>query len=86
VHYLADTTIALDANTPGEVVINGALVPPGGFAIDRGLGGSMPGQQLWEATEKWIKGDSRPLKISADMIDNDSSFEQIIPPYKGDLK
>jgi hypothetical protein len=85
VHYLASTTIALNPTTPGEIVINGALVPPSGHALDVGVGGSMCGQQLWESTAHWIKGDGRPLKISAS-VDHDRSLDSIITPYQGDLK
>jgi hypothetical protein len=64
----------------GEAVVNGALVPPNGFA--RAMGAETPcGQWIWESVPGHAFGDARYLRVGP-KDDADASLDAVVAPFK----
>ncbi len=64
------------------LMINGALIPPDGYANSIGVLASTNGQYLYESTPKYLVGDTRLLRVDGE-TDKDSSLDSIIKAYDG---
>lgn len=63
-----------------DIVINPALIPPNGFAINFGYFSDDSGQRMWESVEEHPFGDSRLIKVGKAQ-DKDASLDKVIEPY-----
>lgn len=64
------------------LITNGALIPPDGYAVSRGILRCRNGQQLWESVDGYICGDRRFLMVD-EKTDKDANLDKIIQPYAG---
>jgi hypothetical protein len=64
----------------GSALVNGALLPPNGFAMGLGYESSQCSQWIWESVEGHIYGDSRLIKVGPD-DDKDGDLDDVIPPF-----
>ena len=64
-----------------DVIYNGALLPPNGYARTQGYIGERCGQYLWEAVEGFPVGDVRFVKVG-EAQDHDESLGKLIKPFR----
>jgi hypothetical protein len=65
----------------GTLIINGALIPPDGYAMSIGILNSNCGQWLFESTSGHAIGDSRFMEVDVH-TDADKSLDKIIKPFQ----
>jgi hypothetical protein len=74
---------AMNVDIDGTTIItNGCLIPNDEYAQSIGIFNTPCRQQLWETVEGHMFGDHRLLKVGPAQ-DADSSFDSIIPTWKG---
>ncbi len=64
-----------------QMIFNGALVPPNGFARSHGMIGERQGQWIWEAVEGYPVGDARFIVVGPSQ-DKDERLGKLIPPFR----
>ncbi len=64
-----------------DVIFNGALVPPNGYARTQGYIGEQCGQFLWESVSGFPMGDIRFARVGIEQ-DNDERLGELIKPFR----
>jgi len=64
-----------------ELLFNGALVPPNGFARSMGFTGEQCGQFVFESVPGHLIGDLRLIRVGPEQ-DRDTRLGSIIPPFR----